>query len=280
MSDDLDAMALAYHRHPRPGKISVVPTTKLANQLDLPLAYSPGVAAACDLICQDEDEAASLTARANLVAVISNGTAVLGLGSIGPLAAVVSVVEVGGELAGKSAVRPWMLAVGGLGIVFGLATWGYRVMETVGKRIAPTFMPDGTWFTIIGVVGDLEFGSLDDHARPALYLPTTQWPTLDLNLAIRTAGDPAALAARWSQLLARPVGVGADGSPAIALESGALRFAPDPDGRGEGVSGIDFVAADPARALDAARERGFPGVGDHVRVCGTRIRFTDAAGGA
>ena len=55
--------------------------------------------------------------------------------SIGPLAAIVSVVEGGGEVVGKSAVRPWMLAVGGLGIVFGLATWGYRVMETVGKRI-------------------------------------------------------------------------------------------------------------------------------------------------
>ena len=55
--------------------------------------------------------------------------------SIGPLAAVVGVVEGGGEIAGKSAVAPWMLAVGGLGIVFGLATWGYRVMETVGKRI-------------------------------------------------------------------------------------------------------------------------------------------------
>jgi len=54
--------------------------------------------------------------------------------SIGPLAAVVGVVE-GGEIVGKSAVRPWMLAVGGLGIVFGLATWGYRVMETVGKKI-------------------------------------------------------------------------------------------------------------------------------------------------
>ncbi len=55
--------------------------------------------------------------------------------SIGPLAAVVGVVEGGGEIAGKSAVAPWMLAVGGLGIVFGLGTWGYRVMETVGKRI-------------------------------------------------------------------------------------------------------------------------------------------------
>jgi PiT family inorganic phosphate transporter len=54
--------------------------------------------------------------------------------AIGPLAAIVGVVE-GGEVVGKSAVRPWMLAVGGLGIVFGLATWGYRVMETVGKKI-------------------------------------------------------------------------------------------------------------------------------------------------
>jgi len=55
--------------------------------------------------------------------------------SIGPLAAVVGVVKGGGEIAGRSAVQPWMLAVGGLGIVFGLATWGYRVMETVGKKI-------------------------------------------------------------------------------------------------------------------------------------------------
>jgi len=55
--------------------------------------------------------------------------------SIGPLAAIVSVVEGGGEIVGKSPVRPWMLAVGGLGIVFGLATWGYRVMETVGRKI-------------------------------------------------------------------------------------------------------------------------------------------------
>ena len=87
MSDDLDAMALDYHRWPTPGKISVTPTTNLANQRDLSLAYSPGVAAACLLIAEDEAESANLTVRGNLVAVITNGTAVLGLGAIGPLAA-------------------------------------------------------------------------------------------------------------------------------------------------------------------------------------------------
>ncbi len=87
MSDDLDGMSLEYHRWPTPGKIAVAPTTRLANQRDLSLAYSPGVAAACRAICDDVQEAAALTARANLVAVVSNGTAVLGLGAIGPLAA-------------------------------------------------------------------------------------------------------------------------------------------------------------------------------------------------
>jgi len=84
---DLVAAALEYHRHPAPGKISVVPTKALINQRDLALAYSPGVAAACDAIVADPAEAASLTSRANLVGVITNGTAVLGLGNIGPLAA-------------------------------------------------------------------------------------------------------------------------------------------------------------------------------------------------
>ncbi len=86
MSDDLDRMAIEYHRWPTPGKLSVTPTTRLSNQRDLSLAYSPGVAAACNLIADDPAEAATVTARANLVAVISNGTAVLGLGDIGPLA--------------------------------------------------------------------------------------------------------------------------------------------------------------------------------------------------
>ena len=78
--------ALDYHRLPRPGKISVTPTKGLTNQLDLSLAYSPGVAYACTAIAQDPEQAASLTSRANLVGVITNGTAVLGLGNIGPLA--------------------------------------------------------------------------------------------------------------------------------------------------------------------------------------------------
>ncbi|NVJ92633.1 MAG: NADP-dependent malic enzyme, partial [Methylocystaceae bacterium] len=78
--------ALEYHRNPVPGKISVTATKPLANQRDLALAYSPGVAFACEEIVRDPKEAASMTARGNLVGVITNGTAVLGLGAIGPLA--------------------------------------------------------------------------------------------------------------------------------------------------------------------------------------------------
>ena len=85
-SEDLHSAALAYHRLPRPGKLEIQAIKPLANQRDLALAYSPGVAAACTEIAQNPSEAASLTARANLVAVVSNGTAVLGLGNIGPLA--------------------------------------------------------------------------------------------------------------------------------------------------------------------------------------------------
>jgi malate dehydrogenase (oxaloacetate-decarboxylating)(NADP+) len=86
MADSLREAALAYHRPPKPGKLEITATKPLANQRDLALAYSPGVAAACDAIVEDPGEAAHLTARANLVAVITNGTAVLGLGAIGPLA--------------------------------------------------------------------------------------------------------------------------------------------------------------------------------------------------
>ncbi|MDE2220181.1 MAG: NADP-dependent malic enzyme [Gammaproteobacteria bacterium] len=87
MEDELKKAALDYHRLPTPGKIALTPTKALANQRDLSLAYSPGVAYASLLIKDDPLEAASMTARANLVAVVSNGTAVLGLGNIGPLAA-------------------------------------------------------------------------------------------------------------------------------------------------------------------------------------------------
>jgi malate dehydrogenase (oxaloacetate-decarboxylating)(NADP+) len=87
MAEELRDSALEYHRLPTPGKIGIVATKPLANQRDLALAYSPGVAAACMAIAADPKEASTLTARSNLVAVITNGTAVLGLGSIGPLAA-------------------------------------------------------------------------------------------------------------------------------------------------------------------------------------------------
>ncbi|MCS6809857.1 MAG: NADP-dependent malic enzyme, partial [Tepidimonas sp.] len=79
--------ALQYHEHPQPGKLAVTPTKALSNQRDLALAYSPGVAAACEEIVADPAHAFRYTARGNLVAVITNGTAVLGLGDIGPLAA-------------------------------------------------------------------------------------------------------------------------------------------------------------------------------------------------
>jgi malate dehydrogenase (oxaloacetate-decarboxylating)(NADP+) len=79
--------ALDYHEFPTPGKLSVTATKQLTNQSDLALAYSPGVAAACEAIVEDPLNAFRFTARGNLVGVISNGTAVLGLGAIGPLAA-------------------------------------------------------------------------------------------------------------------------------------------------------------------------------------------------
>ena len=86
MDDRIRDAALEYHRHPRPGKIAISPTKALTNQQDLSLAYSPGVAAACDAIVADPAQAAELTSRSNLIAVVTNGTAVLGLGNIGALA--------------------------------------------------------------------------------------------------------------------------------------------------------------------------------------------------
>ncbi|MCR9222228.1 MAG: NADP-dependent malic enzyme [Alphaproteobacteria bacterium] len=86
MAENFDDEALKYHRMPPAGKLAVTATKPMANQRDLSLAYSPGVAAACRAIVDDPAEAAAVTARGNLVAVISNGTAVLGLGQIGPLA--------------------------------------------------------------------------------------------------------------------------------------------------------------------------------------------------
>ena len=85
-NDDFRQAALAYHRHAPKGKIKVVATKPMLTQRDLALAYSPGVAYACEEIAADPSKASDYTARGNLVAVISNGTAVLGLGDIGPLA--------------------------------------------------------------------------------------------------------------------------------------------------------------------------------------------------
>jgi malate dehydrogenase (oxaloacetate-decarboxylating)(NADP+) len=86
MSDNLYEEALRYHRSGKPGKLEITPTKPLANQHDLSLAYSPGVAAPCKAIEKDPLAAAEYTTRGNLVAVVSNGTAVLGLGAIGALA--------------------------------------------------------------------------------------------------------------------------------------------------------------------------------------------------
>ncbi len=87
MDEHFRNAALDYHRKPSPGKISVVPTKALTNQQDLSLAYSPGVAAACEEIVADPLQVSQMTARGNLIGVVTNGTAVLGLGPIGPLAA-------------------------------------------------------------------------------------------------------------------------------------------------------------------------------------------------
>ncbi len=86
VTEDLRSGALFYHRHPKPGKVEIQATKPLGNQRDLALAYTPGVAVACEAIAADPAEAANLTSRQNLVAVVTNGTAVLGLGNIGPLA--------------------------------------------------------------------------------------------------------------------------------------------------------------------------------------------------
>ena len=86
MDDDFRRAALDYHRLPRPGKLAVEPTKRMATQRDLGLAYSPGVAAACEAIAADPATAYDYTTRGNMVAVITNGTAVLGLGAIGALA--------------------------------------------------------------------------------------------------------------------------------------------------------------------------------------------------
>ena len=86
MSEELRSAALRYHREPKPGKLEIAATKPMGTQRDLALAYSPGVAAACEAIAEDPLMAFDLTVRGNLVGVVTNGTAVLGLGAIGPAA--------------------------------------------------------------------------------------------------------------------------------------------------------------------------------------------------
>src|ERR1700753_2260797 len=129
-SEDLHSAALAYHRLPQPGKLEIHAIKPLATQRDLALAYSPGVAAACLAIAGDPAEAASLTTRANLVAVVSNGTAVLGLGNIGPLAA-----KPGME--GKAVLLKKSAGIDVFDIEIAADT-GERVVETVAA-LEPTF---------------------------------------------------------------------------------------------------------------------------------------------
>src|SRR6201998_2184823 len=86
MDEALRKAALEYHRSPRPGKLAITATKRMETSRDLSLAYSPGVAAACDAIVAEPDSSFDYTSRANLVGVITNGTAVLGLGNIGALA--------------------------------------------------------------------------------------------------------------------------------------------------------------------------------------------------
>src|ERR1700755_1150034 len=129
-SEELRAAALAYHRLPRPGKLEIQALNPLANQRDLALPYSPGVAAACTEIAKNPAEAASLTSRANLVAVVSNGTAVLGLGNIGPLASK-PVME------GEAVLVKKFAGIDGLYIEIPADTIE-RVVETVAA-LEPTF---------------------------------------------------------------------------------------------------------------------------------------------
>jgi malate dehydrogenase (oxaloacetate-decarboxylating) len=128
--DELRRAALEYHEHPTPGKIQIAATKQLVNQHDLALAYSPGVAAPCEEIVKDPTAAFRYTARGNLVAVITNGTAVLGLGDIGPRAAL-PVME------GKSALFKTFGGLDSIPIVLD-TTDVDEIVETL-VRLRPSF---------------------------------------------------------------------------------------------------------------------------------------------
>ena len=151
-ASELQQAALDYHRQDPPGKIKVVPTKPLVTQRDLALAYSPGVAFACEAIVADPNAASEMTARGNLVAVITNGTAVLGLGDIGPLAGK-PVMEGKGVLFQKFAGK---LA---LADVFAL-----QPMFDAGAIAAPRYLPP--WMQRAnGLAGMLAFSLFANRIR-------------------------------------------------------------------------------------------------------------------
>jgi hypothetical protein len=100
--------------------------------------------------------------------------------------------------------------------------------------------------------------------------------TVALLAAEIQSADPVALAARWGEIIERPVSRGASGEPQIVLDLGSIRFVRDADGRGDGLGGVDLRAATPGRITDAARRRGCRVDGDAVTVCGTRFRLSAA----
>ena len=125
MDDQLRQAALQYHRFPKPGKISIAPTKGLSNQRDLSLAYSPGVSAACLAIQEDPAQVRNLTCRGNLVGVVTNGTAVLGLLSNGLLrtVAILAVIAAGfGWLTGRVNTGALVTVIIGIALIFS-APW-------------------------------------------------------------------------------------------------------------------------------------------------------------
>lgn len=134
MSDErpsfTDEEALAFHRYPQPGKLAVTPTKPMATQRDLSLAYSPGVAVPVQRIAEDPDSAYDYTSKGNLVAVISNGTAILGLGNLGALASK-PVME------GKSVLFKRFADVDSIDIE--VTTQDVEEFITTVRNIGPTF---------------------------------------------------------------------------------------------------------------------------------------------
>src|SRR5205085_525331 len=152
MLDDLKKSALEYHRLPVAGKIEVAATKSLLTQRDLALAYTPGVAAACEAIVEDPRQARELTVRGNLVAVVTNGTAVLGLGNIGPLAS--KPVMEGKGVVGKDSAKVKLVVSGA----------GAAALACLDMLVALGMKMENIWVTDIkGVVYQGRTEEMDDN---------------------------------------------------------------------------------------------------------------------